>query len=91
MEERDTELQEVSTKFEPDRGDDPAHEGDEDEDDESILDISSDEELHKLKTKLKKPSHSRQLHVDIQSAQGKNVSEDGKNTKCKANEIQEDL
>lgn len=81
------ELQGVSTDFEPDRGDDRAHEGDKDEDDESVLDVSSDEELQKQKTMCKKPSRSRQLRVDIQSTQGKDVSEDGKNAKRKANEI----
>ena len=64
------EFQGISNNFEPDRGRDPAHKGD-DEDNECVLDVSSDEELHKQKTKHRKPSCSMQLCVDIQSTQGR--------------------
>ena len=90
-EERGTDFQELSGEFEPNRGEDSAHKGDNDKDDESVLDVSSDEELHKQKTKSKKPLRSRQLRMDIQSAQGKNVSKGGKNVKRKANETHKGL
>jgi hypothetical protein len=54
------EFQKNCDEFDPDRGEDPAHKGDNDVDDESILDVFSDEELHKKKTKHKKLSCSRQ-------------------------------
>ena len=60
-----------------------------DEDDESVLDESSDEDLDRNKRKGKRKSGNRQLRMQVQSAQGKSTSEDGRNSKRKASENQE--
>ncbi|KAF8258466.1 hypothetical protein EI94DRAFT_1707976 [Lactarius quietus] len=88
-EESEAESKDISKEFEPNRDEDPANKGNDSEDDKSVLDISSDEEPRKQKTKSKK-SRNRQLWVDIQSTQGKNMSEDG-NVKRKASELLEEL
>ena len=81
----------TSDKFSPDREEELAKEDGEDKDDESLLDEPCDEELNQEKKTGKKRSSNRQLWMDIQSAQGKSSSEDGKNAKRKAAENQEEL
>lgn len=61
------------------------------EDDECVLDESSDEDLNQNKKKEKKKSDNRQLRMQVQSAQGKSTLKDGKNSKRKASENQEEL
>src|ERR1700744_1685115 len=61
------------------------------EDDESVLDESSDEDQNQNKRKGRKKSDNRQLRMQVQSAQGKSALKDGKNSKRKANENQDEL
>ena len=81
----------TSDEFSPDREEELAKEDSKDKDDESLLDEPCDEELNQEKKTRKKRLSNRQLWMDIQSAQGKSSSEDGKNAKRKAAENQEEL
>lgn len=61
-----------------------------DEEDECVLDESSEEDaVNHTKKKGKKKADSRQLRMQVQSAQGKRTLEDDKNSKRKANEDQQ--
>jgi hypothetical protein len=89
---RSSEEEELSNKDEPDTAGGPDDNGlVNNEDNEPVLDESSDEDLNRKKRKGKKKSDNRQLRMQVQSAQGKSTSEDGKNPKCKASENQEEL
>jgi phosphatidate phosphatase PAH1 len=89
---RSPEEEELSNEYEPDTAEGPDDNGSvNNEDDECVLDESSDEDLNQKKRKGKKKSDNRQLRMQVQSAQGKSTSEDGKNLKRKANKNQEEL
>jgi hypothetical protein len=59
-----------------------------DEEEEAVLDESSDEGLKQGKKRAKK-SGNRQLRTDVLSAQGKSMSADGINSKRKLTQNQE--